>query len=712
MRRIIFAALISILVISTIPPVGSARAAESPLTVLLTYPDKEYEVRDVVTVSVHVFRYSARFDPDEVDLRVGVNLTSRPLERQSTGLYEASVEILESDLGEAGSLRLEVTTEKAGPYPEMDEFSTWLRLPERPILRVGAYLVDPTTAFPEAGQVVQVLVVCQYGDQLVDAEPGSVYASVEGSSSDFQERIDLTRVSRGLYTGNWTVSVDMNVTDMYYLRGRAKFGSGSVDTYGSSLLFISPIDVWINFKDVSTSAIVADVHVCTQDPEPVEGARVSVEVRLDNSQDIHDVLVMETGPEGVANLLLDLEGVEPTPFEVSFRMDVQGEGISHEASWILATDHMYASPGFRKDGLGVVLLDQPPIPAGSQLTLHLMATDHAEPLRNTTIDCYLYMVDRGFVASAEARTDGDGLFQLDLSIPEIPGSDEWTEMMTGLFKARTGGAEDWTMTSIRVSDVGSWAEWYDKNAPGTTMDVASTPSPDRYTVTLRSDVADGRNETVMIQWRVGNDDWYWGTTDPGWYPLTYDGYIMVPVGDLSWNGETYVGTIQVPDFLPEDAVISVSGYVKDHLDPEGMGWAYIEDLYLHLDDPPPEVEITSPRDGELVEGGLVVRGTASDDGPVQSVLVRLDGGEWETAEGTEVWEFEIREGDLGKGSHTIEAMSFDGSRYSEVHRIEIDYNEVHPQAMEPWPFIVLLVLLTGAVVTVYSMRRRRGGPGP
>jgi hypothetical protein len=411
MRRILAAVLILMVISSTIPLVSCARVAKSPLTVVLTYPDEEFVVGDDVPIQVHVFRHSARYNPDEIDLRIGVNLTSHPLERLSTGLYVATVEIRASDQSKYGNLRLEVTVNKEGPNSEADEFKTWLRLPDPPSYSVHTIVVDPTTLFPERGEVIEVLVVCKYGDQLVDADPGSVRVKVDELYGRFEERINVTRVSTGMYRGNWTVSVDMNKSGQYNIGAHALFGSETPMRHGDSTIIVAPIGVWINFLEASRTSVLADIFVRTDDGDPMMGMNVSVDVYYDHTQDAQDTLALETGHDGVAHLFLDLEDVEPPPFEVYFEVVIRGNGIHHEAFWGVVTDPLYARPGFSEEGFAVTSLEEIPVPAGSEVSLDLLATRDAEPLGNETIDCYLYS-DHTMIASIEVRTDADGTVDL------------------------------------------------------------------------------------------------------------------------------------------------------------------------------------------------------------------------------------------------------------------------------------------------------------
>ena len=100
----------------------------------------------------------------------------------------------------------------------------------------------------------------------------------------------------------------------------------------------------------------------------------------------------------------------------------------------------------------------------------------------------------------------------------------------------------------------------------------------------------------------------------------------------------------------------------------------------------------------------MVKGEASDDTSLQSVLVRLDGGEWELANGTESWHLDIPNDRLSEGPHTIEAMSFDGVKYSEVDSVEFEFSEVEPRTSSPWPIILVLVIIIGTIVVLYLRR--------
>lgn len=94
---------------------------------------------------------------------------------------------------------------------------------------------------------------------------------------------------------------------------------------------------------------------------------------------------------------------------------------------------------------------------------------------------------------------------------------------------------------------------------------------------------------------------------------------------------------------------------------------------------PPTVSIDAPTEGEKLSGATTIEGTASDpDGSVETVEVRVDGGEWRTAEGTSDWSLSWDTQQVADGEHTIEARSFDGSDHSETATVNVTTENPHP----------------------------------
>jgi len=74
---------------------------------------------------------------------------------------------------------------------------------------------------------------------------------------------------------------------------------------------------------------------------------------------------------------------------------------------------------------------------------------------------------------------------------------------------------------------------------------------------------------------------------------------------------------------------------------------------------PPWVEHNWPGVSEAVNGVINVTGWAHDDGVVDRVEARLDGGPWELASCTDTWRFEVDTRALVEGQHRVEVVAYD-----------------------------------------------------
>jgi hypothetical protein len=88
----------------------------------------------------------------------------------------------------------------------------------------------------------------------------------------------------------------------------------------------------------------------------------------------------------------------------------------------------------------------------------------------------------------------------------------------------------------------------------------------------------------------------------------------------------------------------------------------------------PTVTITYPSDGATVSTLVMISGTASDPDShdnVSSVEVRINDGDWITADGTTLWGYEWVTYTLQNGMYSISARSYDGKDYSTVETITV-----------------------------------------
>jgi len=113
----------------------------------------------------------------------------------------------------------------------------------------------------------------------------------------------------------------------------------------------------------------------------------------------------------------------------------------------------------------------------------------------------------------------------------------------------------------------------------------------------------------------------------------------------------------------------------------------------------PTAAITAPTEGQKVTGltgAFTITGTANatEGGPITQVKVRLNGGAWQVATGTDNWTLNIT---LAAGATTIEAQSFTAAGASNIVRRNATYT-----APGPPPTVTVTTPLEGATINTVS----------
>jgi len=96
----------------------------------------------------------------------------------------------------------------------------------------------------------------------------------------------------------------------------------------------------------------------------------------------------------------------------------------------------------------------------------------------------------------------------------------------------------------------------------------------------------------------------------------------------------------------------------------------------------PRITITAPGSGATVGGELVIAGTATDEDGTRGLVVvqiKVDEGQWLSAQGIENWSFLLDTTALENGSHTIYARVDDGLEFSPISSVEVTVNNVDPE---------------------------------
>ena len=125
----------------------------------------------------------------------------------------------------------------------------------------------------------------------------------------------------------------------------------------------------------------------------------------------------------------------------------------------------------------------------------------------------------------------------------------------------------------------------------------------------------------------------------------------------------------------------------------------------------PILEITYPEEGDCVRGTIIINGMANDpDGTVELVEVRIDDGEWETAQTTNNWQnwsYEWNTETVDDGPHKIYARGKDDNgAYSKEYRVNVRVDNTYPvvdivrpregfiyiQNVETFPFFMTIVI--------------------
>jgi len=107
-------------------------------------------------------------------------------------------------------------------------------------------------------------------------------------------------------------------------------------------------------------------------------------------------------------------------------------------------------------------------------------------------------------------------------------------------------------------------------------------------------------------------------------------------------------------------------------------------IYIETNEPVITVEIIFPNEDSVVEGIIVINGTAKGENAIQRVYVRIGSGSWMIANGTELWSFEWDTEAIVNGRYIIYAKSYDGTNYSKSDSVDIIVkNPTHPTNQIP-----------------------------
>ncbi len=126
----------------------------------------------------------------------------------------------------------------------------------------------------------------------------------------------------------------------------------------------------------------------------------------------------------------------------------------------------------------------------------------------------------------------------------------------------------------------------------------------------------------------------------------------------------------------------------------------------------PTIQINSPLDNGIVEGDVVITGSADDeDGTIETIEISIDNTSWVLVQGTTYWIFEWDSEAVENGQHVIKVRAYDGEDHSEEFIITLivenkdddgDDDEVIPGA---GMMIMISSLLAGCMIYQFTHKQ-------
>ncbi|MCK5414234.1 MAG: hypothetical protein KAJ35_02510 [Thermoplasmata archaeon] len=708
------AVAIAFIVTLNLVPLGSdGDVLSEPLTVIQTIPDQEYLIGDEVLIQAHVFMHAERVDPDAIRISIGISSREVTPERLSVGHYEARVVIIESDISVGESSRhLPINTGVSISDPEFQHDFVTDSIPIGPFspyLIVRLSVPEPHVSPPYDGQEIEYMVTFLFDINLVDPDPGSLVATLYDIDFNPVRDLETWRIDRGMYGGSYSLPVENGIESVYEIVVQANYTDDSEVHHGgdSAVVTYVPFSVWYNYRLQDSEWISIEIYVHDIEENPVENALITFNATYETIEWGQQSFKYSqiTDEEGVGHFLVSYQDIDPYAKWIRIKGEVEKDDLRQNITFYVPNTDRLVPEGPSDEGFDVTLINDVPIREGSVDTLSFYAQINGTGLKGTPIDCYFY-TDHMMLMSTRTSTDDDGRFDIELPIPEVdPTTFGWYNQIQGIFKVDTDSGYDISGYEIRTSQWDNSWEYLHQKSPETYIELTRINDSGRYEVKMISTGLDGINESVRISWWVGEFDEVVNWTDPGWYHSSKWSWEQLTV-ELEWDGEAYSGYIELPYYVPDDVPISMRGSVTLLDQPsEPVRYAIISDSSAYLENESPTVVIQSPRDGDQVTGNLTINGTATDDKKVQAVMIRIDGGPWEEVIGTEVWQTSIDLKSLSEGPHILEAISFDGIRYSDVDEVEFEYSDTEHQTNDIWPLIIIIIIILVSIVAYLKIRR-------
>jgi hypothetical protein len=676
------------------------------LTVILTYPDIDYNIGDEITAQAHIFREGARIDPDTIIFTAGVNYDRYPMSRSSEGLWEGTVQITKERIYHHHSFPIEVKVTADTPEHEWDFDSHLVFVSNIPHLHVNIYLDDNADQLPSEGDQVDFTVTVSHGDKFMDPDPGTLRVWVTAENHDFYENLTVVRRSDGIYDGTFTVPSDIR-TDIYLRMWAKAYFTGDIETEDDlsvADMYLRRYTIWVQYIDSDDTKANCEILVRDLEGTPVANAPITLNLTYRDTEDELVVISsnLTTGPHGIAQLEVPMEGISPHSWGVAVLGEISINGYVQRLYFSVPNPGYIGEPERNIDGFRVNLQNDQPIPAGTSVSLRFNATYDGTPLADTEVDSYLSW-DHSVLFNGTMTTDDEGEFVIDLDTPDVIHEGWWRDRFHGQFKANTQTRLNNSWQIYEFSYFDSNRDYHNWRYSDYTLDLVQTGER-TYQFSLRSPGLDGVGENVEASWSVRGYSEY-----PSTYPMWQSGgYYDSLHLEADWAGDAWIGTVELPSMIPEDTTFNLAASIT-HIDvphSERISVSIINST-AYRNNEPPTVNITGPISGETVEGSFQINGTASDDSAVTLVEVRIDNGTWTIVAGTDDWELEILADELDEGMHTIQARSFDGTKRSAIEMVEFNFIRVQHSTVVSWSNLVVIISFIIIIVCAIMIIRKQ-----
>jgi hypothetical protein len=185
-----------------------------------------------------------------------------------------------------------------------------------------------------------------------------------------------------------------------------------------------------------------------------------------------------------------------------------------------------------------------------------------------------------------------------------------------------------------------------------------------------------------------------------YFDYDYEQAIYIP-GAGTW-------TYDFKDFSPGQYVMSVISRNGTYYS-NWVTFNFYVDADMESQNHPPQVGIKQPKPSSTVSGDVKVTGWSSDDTGVDLVEIRVDGGPWMNATGTDDWSFDLDTSNVSSRWVLVEVRASDGVLVSSIDETTFKYDPVQNSGGDGTVLIFLgfIVLIIASVVAFEYIRFRR-----